>query len=92
MANITKEHALAIVKKLKAIIKTRKKAPHDKAIVYEGDRLIASFHIRRGSKKNSGHDFIPEQIYINAHKTKLLAQCNIERDEWLDILREKGKL
>jgi len=92
MPFITKEDALKIAHKLKADINTRKNKAHDIAEVrYEGI-LITSFGIRRGSKKNLGHDFITNDIFIGPHKTKLLAQCPLSREEWIGIITQKGKL
>lgn len=90
MPVITKELALRIVKKLDAKIQRRSNRPHDLACVFEGDTLLAQFGIRRGSKKNLGHDHIPEQIYMRPSQARLLGQCPLSRAEWLAILREKG--
>ncbi len=91
MAVITKELAGQIAKKLKAkIIKGSRR--HDFAQVFHGGKLVASFGIRRGSKKNLGHDHIPDQIYVSTREAKLLGQCPLSRDEWINILTEKGKV
>ena len=63
MAIITKELALKIVKKLKAKVVTRAK-PHDIALVDHEGKMVASFGIRRGSRKDQGHDHIPHQIFL----------------------------
>ena len=90
MAVITKELALEIAKKLKATILERKKKPHDIAQVYHKGQLVASFGIRRGSRKNLGHDFIPAQIHVGPHHARLLGQCPMSREEWINQLAEKG--
>ncbi len=90
MPVITKELALRIVKKLKAQIQQRSNRPHDLACVFEGETLLAQFGIRRGSKKNSGHDHIPDQIHLRPAQARLLGQCPLSRAEWLAILKEKG--
>lgn len=92
MVIITKELAEKIVKKLKAKILKRGNRPHDLAQVFHKGRLIASFGVRRGSKKNLGHDHIPDQIYVSTREAKLLGQCPLSRDEWINILTEKGKV
>lgn len=90
MAIITKELALRIVKKLKAEIIVRSNRPHDLAKVYEKDKVVATFGLRRGSSKNLGHDHIPEALYIRPREAKLLGQCPLSRDEWVAILAKKG--
>jgi len=92
MPIITKELALSIAKKLEAEIQKRSKKAHDLAKVYHDGKLIASFGIRRGSKKNLGHDFVPAALYVGPNQARLLGQCPLKREEWLEILREKGKL
>jgi hypothetical protein len=53
MANvITREHAEKIVKKLQAVNESTKNSAHDTYVVYHNDVEIASFGIRRGSKKD----------------------------------------
>jgi len=91
MAGVTKEHALAIAKKLGASMDTRNKA-HDIAMVYEDGRLVTTFGIRRGSSKDLGHPHIPEAIYLNTHRTLQLAQCTISRQEWIATLIDRGIL
>jgi len=92
MPIITKELALRIVKKLKAEIQKRPNRPHDLACVYEKEKLVAMFGLRRGSRKNLGHDFIPDQIYLSAHDARLLGQCPLSREGWVKKLREKGRI
>jgi hypothetical protein len=89
MAIITKELALKIVKKLGAHVKITTKA-HDIAEVFHQGKLIATFGIRRGSNKNLGHDHIPHQIFVGARDAKLLGQCPLSREQWLQIITEKG--
>jgi len=91
MAIITKELALEIAKKLKAKIVKHTKA-HDIAVVYHKGKLIANFGIRRGSNRNLGHDHIPEQIFLRVRDARLLGQCPLSREDWVKILREKGKV
>ena len=90
MPILTKEHALKIAKKLKADIDERKNRPHDLARIYYGEKLVTSFGIRRGSKKNLGHDHIPSQIYASPRNTRLLADCPLSREDWVKSLKEKG--
>jgi hypothetical protein len=87
---ITHEHALRIANKLKAVMERGTK--HDMAYIYYGGVEIASFGIRRGSEKDKGHDHISKALYVGPHDAKLLAQCPLLLEDWLEILRKKGKL
>ena len=89
MANITKELALKIVKKLDAQTVKSTKA-HDLVVVSHQGKFITSFGIRRGSNKNLGHDHIPHQIFVSPRDAKLLGQCPLSREQWLKIIVEKG--
>jgi len=88
-AVITKELALRIVQKLGAKIETGKKA-HDIAYVEHEGKRIAWFGIRRGSKKDMGHDHVPEALYLRPSQARLLGQCPMKREEWLAIMADKG--
>ncbi len=91
MPVITKELALKIVKKLKADVGRTPRRAHDLARVYDDEgMLLASFGLRRGSKKNLGHDHIPERLRVSKGDARLLGQCPLSRQGWLDILKEKG--
>ena len=87
---ITKEHAIKISRKLGATISSRKNKAHDIAQVIENGRIIAFFGIRRGSEKDKGHDHISRDLHLSPHDAKLLAQCPLSRDGWLEIMRQKG--
>lgn len=84
----TKAHAETIAKKLKATI--RPKAAHDLAIVEQNNKRVVQFGIRRGSRRDSGHDHLPEDLHLNPRDTMELARCPLTWDEWLRRMREKG--
>jgi len=90
MAVITKELAEKIARKLKATFISKKE--HDFAQIYHEGKLIAFFGIRRGSQKDEGHDFIPSQIFVSTRQAKLLGQCPLLREDWIQILKAKGKI
>ena len=90
MAVITKELALAIARKLGAEIAERGNKPHDIAKIYHSGRLVAHFGIRRGSRKNMGHDHVPAQIHVSPHDARLLGQCPMTREEWVEKLNRRG--
>ena len=90
---ITKQHALAIVEKLKASLATNKKnRPHDLYRVYENDELIANFSIRRGSEKDKGHDHVPKQLLVSPRDARDLAQCPMSREDWIEKLKTKKQI
>jgi len=87
---ITREHAEKIVKKLKAVDESTKNSAHDTYVVYHNGREIASFGIRRGSKKDNPHGHIPDELHIRPRQCLDLARCPLSREEWIDLLRERG--
>lgn len=91
MAVITKELAVSIATKLKAKVQKQGKR-HDIFAVYHEGKMVAQFGIRRGSNKDLGHDYIPNHIFLGPRDTRLLGQCPLSREDWVKILREKGKL
>jgi hypothetical protein len=90
---ITKELAVKIAGKLKAKkISSRKGAAHDLYDVEYQGILVAQFHIRHGSDRDQGHDFIPDQIHLRPNQAKRLGQCPLSLEQYYTILREKGLL
>ena len=88
---LNKTDALKIAKKLGAEITKNTKA-HDIAEVFHGGLLIAKFGIRRGSRKDIGHGHIPKELYMTPRNCAELARCTIQRDEWIEMLRDQGLL
>ena len=88
---ITKELAEKIVRKLGAVRQQAGKA-HDIYGVIHNGVLIASFGLRRGSEKDKGHDHIPNDLHVGPGFAKAFAQCSKSKDDWLDVLRNKGLL
>ena len=91
MPLLTKEHARRIARKLGAEIRTGRKA-HDLAVVYESGIRLSQFGIRRGSRKDLGHDHLTNSLHLSARQCLDLAQCPMTREEWIANLREKGLL
>jgi hypothetical protein len=80
---LTKDHAEAIAKKLKAAVSPGR--AHDIATIrYEG-KFVAQFGIRRGSRRDQGHDFVASQIHVSRHQALLLAQCPMSFGEWVQL-------
>jgi hypothetical protein len=85
---VTKEHATQIAAKLRAAI--RRGANHDIAVIEYQGRRVAQFGIRRGSRRDAGHDHIPASIYVSARSALDLARCPMSYEQWIAVLREKG--
>ena len=85
----TQKHAKAIAKKLDCVLLER--AKHVFAELHVGDKLIVSFGIRRASRDVS-HSFIPQQLHLKQKECWELHDCTLSKEQYLEILREKGKI
>ena len=85
---LTKDHAEAIARKLKAVMVPGRK--HDIAAIKFNGKTIAQFGIRRGSRRDQSHDYIPGQIHVTRQQAALLAQCPMSFEEWIAVMRQKG--
>jgi hypothetical protein len=85
---LTKVHAEVIARKLKPVMVPGRK--HDIAAIKYDGKTIAQFGIRRGSRSDQGHDYIPGQIHVTRQQATLLAQCPMSFEEWIAVLRRKG--
>ena len=87
---ITKQQTRILIKKLEAVDETdRSDSAHDIYAVYHEGILVASFGVRRSSKKDMPHPHIPGDLGVNAHYTREIVSCKNNRDDWL---RERGLL
>jgi hypothetical protein len=59
-------------------------------MVFHEGLCIAMFGIRRGSEKDLGHDHISRDLHLGPSKARLLAQCPLTREDWLEIMRRRG--
>ena len=84
MAEITKEYAENIAHKLLAKDESKPRSEHDEMVVYHEGRFVARFGIRRGSKKNSGHDHVQKNLNVPTRFAKELATCTKSRLEFLE--------
>lgn len=87
---ITKELAEKIAVKLHA--QKTKTGAHDWYTVSFNGQIVASFGIRHGSRKDSGHDHLPDAIHFGPSKARRLGQCSISEKQWLESLRERNLL
>jgi hypothetical protein len=84
MVQITKEYAEKIAEKLGATDETKPGDEHDEKVIYFEGRFVARYGIRRGSKKNSGHDHVQKNLNVNMHFAKELATCTKSRLEYFE--------
>jgi hypothetical protein len=89
---LTKDHAKAIAAKLGATEQSKKGSPHDIQKIYHDGKLVASFGIRRGSKRNAGHDHIPRDLHVGPHFCLELATCTKYLNDWLSAMTKKQLL
>ena len=87
---ITKEMALEISTKLDAKIVT--KSNHDWVRIFVDGKQIARFGIRRSSKKDIGHDHIPQQLFCSTHFCKELATCTKTQEDWIKLMKENDNI
>jgi len=87
---LTKDHAEAIARKLKAVIISGRK--HDLAAIQHNGKTIAQFGIRRGSRRDQAHDYVAGQIHVTRHQATLLAQCPMSFEEWIAVMEAKGHI
>ena len=83
---LTKQHALQIVHKLGAVKQSKKNRPHDLYIVWHNGKIIGNIGVRRGSKKDAGHDHIPRNLRTPPTMCLGLAQCPVSREQWIAFL------
>jgi len=88
MAIINKELAEVIAKKLGGECKEKRR--HIWVTIRHNGVLIAQFGIRRSPDKELGHDHIPAQIHLHQRQTKLLGQCTMTQQEWIEEMTRQG--
>jgi hypothetical protein len=84
MANLTKDHAQVICRKLEAVDETPKGAAHERHCVYYGKVLLGHVGIRHGSRRDQSHDHIPKDLNIPPRFAFELATCTKYRDDYLE--------
>jgi hypothetical protein len=88
MAIINRELAEVIANKLGG--ERKDKTRHIWVTIRHNGVLIAQFGIRRGSDKELGHDHIPAQIHLHKRQAKLLGQCTMSQQEWIEEMKRQG--
>ena len=92
MSVITKELALKIADKLRAVKNEKKNRPHVLYAFYYKGRLVCSFGVCRGSKKDKGHDHIPGSMNISKPDARLFARCDHSLEWYIEEMKRKGRI
>ena len=82
---LKRREAVEIAKKLGA--KIEEKTNHGLALVWFNGRVVTTFGIRRGTQ--SGHGHIPKQLFISERDALLLANCDISKEEYFEMIADK---
>lgn len=80
---ITKELAIKIVGKLEAVDVTEKGDERDEYVVSHEGVIAAQFGIRRGSRRDAGHDHIAGELGLGSNFAKQRGQCPKSCDDYL---------
>ena len=88
-SKIQRKDALNIAKKIGATLEDG--GNHQMAIFRHEGKIILTFGIRHGSKSGHGH-LVGEHgpLKLNAAKVSALAECTLSRDQYIEILKDKG--
>ena len=89
MPNIETKHARLIASKLEA--REKAGAKHDLQIIEVEGKEIARFGIQRGSKQQN-HNYVPGQLFIDKQFALGLANCPKSLEDWIVLMREKGRI
>lgn len=84
---LNKDDAEAISRKLRAEIRAGRK--HDLAVIKYDNKTVAQFGIRRGSRRDQGHDHVSGQIHVTRAQAILLARCPMSFEDWVKLMKEK---
>jgi hypothetical protein len=86
---INQEDSLAIKDKLKAEVVPKK--DHDFVRFSHEGKLIFWFGVRRGSRALP-HPHVSRQMFLSQKECRLFRECTISVEEYIQILRSKGKI
>jgi hypothetical protein len=92
MGQLDTKDARTIARKLGMERDAGKSKAHDFYVAKYQGIVIASFGIRRGSRRSLGHGYICGELSLTPRKAKELAWCTFSKQDWLDHMREQGNL
>ena len=85
----TQEDAEAIAKKLDCA--SYEGRAHKYYELFINDRLITRFGVRRASREK-GHWHLPRELHLTQKQCRDLSVCPLTKEEYLELLKEKGLL
>ena len=91
-AHITKDHATEIARKLDATADNSRSRKHDWMVIEYNGQEVASFGIRRGSRRDAGHDYVAKALHVGPHFARQIAQCTKYREDWIDLMIQQGEI
>ena len=86
---LSQSHAERIKSKLEVDVKEGRK--HHRVHVFYDGYPIGAYSILRGSEE-SNHNFVARQLHISLRQAADLARCSLEKEDYYNILRDKGVL
>jgi hypothetical protein len=89
-AQVTREHADKIIRKLKAKPSSRTSTHHKHYDVLVDDQVVLTFGVSHTAKKGKPQSHLPADLHLNAYNTKELANCNLTADQYIEILARQG--
>ena len=89
MKSLTQREAAKICRKLSAQRDTERTNHHDYYVVTHNGKKVVKIGVRRASKEK-GHGHLPGELHLTQSQTLELARCPMSKDEYFDILQQKG--
>jgi hypothetical protein len=86
---LTRDDAEAIADKLGCT--SEEGRSHKYYELFVDDKLITRFGVSRASREK-GHGHLPHQLHITQKQCRDLSKCPLEKDAYLQILRDKNLL
>ena len=83
-----KDDAEAIATKWGASVVPKQK--HDIVQFWYQNKLVGWYGIRRGSRRDASHDYVPEQMKLSPRQCRDFKDCTKNRNDIISIWREKG--
>jgi hypothetical protein len=100
MSGFTKDHAEKFSKKLNSKPKddslprlqvvVHVDNAHSQQQIWCGDKFIAAFGIKHGSKRNASHGWVARELSLQPRFAVEFANCSVSIDKMIDVMIEKG--
>ncbi len=90
-SKLNQTDALNIAAKIGA--KVEKDGAHQRAMLFHQDKLVLVFGIRHGKKGGHGHlEGENRDLKLNSARAVALARCTLSKEDYFEVLRERGVL